>query len=412
MDEPIRPLDPAHPGVRVEFGVGEIEVLAQAVARDTARQMQVITGVLGEARRHPEIFLDPAELAMLSPSDARRYSESAAVADLATRLSVAEGTVRIWAHQADALIRSLPRTWQLFRDGTISVPNARFAADRVGELPESAWYDFDARLLPIAALAPARFQTRARAIVDALRTDPHVVRHRRAAETRRQCLERANDGMTWFSVLLADEVAVRADAHVDAVARELASAPDETRSLDQLRADVSADLLTSRSAGVPAVSVSVAVSVPVMTLLGHGDEPGELEGGIPIDAETARRLAGHAPSFSRILTHPVAGTVLDVDRTTYRVPADLKRWLRVRDRTCAFVGCGRRASATDLDHTVAWADGGATSARNLACLCERHHRMKHLSRWRMTQDAGGITWTSPTGKVHPPRPRAEAPPPF
>jgi hypothetical protein len=412
MDEPIRLLDPSLPDVRLEFAMAEAEILASSLARATARQMQVIAEALAEARRHPEVLLDPAESRMLSAVDACRYAESAVVADLATRLAVAEGTVRIWAHQADALMRALPRTWSLFRDGGISVPNARFIADRVDEVPAGSWFELDARVVPIASLAPARFQTQVRTLVEALRTEPLVARHRRAAEKRRVCLERDRDGMTWFSVLLTDESAARADAHVDAVARELARSSDETRTLDQLRADVAADLLTSRSSGVPAVSVTIAVTVPVLTLLGHGDEPGALEGGIPIDADTARRLAGHAPSFSRILTHPISATVLDVDRSTYRVPTDLKRWLRVRDQTCVFVGCGRRASATDLDHTVAWADGGPTAARNLACLCERHHRLKHLSRWRVTQDAHGVTWTSPTGRVHPPRPRAEAPPPF
>ncbi|WP_024477485.1 DUF222 domain-containing protein, partial [Arthrobacter sp. CAL618] len=51
------------------------------------------------------------------------------------------------------------------------------------------------------------------------------------------------------------------------------------------------------------VQAKVFVTVPVMTLLG-GDAPGELEGYGPIDPETARQLAGHAPSFTRILTHP------------------------------------------------------------------------------------------------------------
>lgn len=412
MDEPIRLLDPVHADVRVEFGLAEAEVLAASLARTTARQMRTIAAVLAEARQHPEVFLDPVELGRLPPAEVRGYSESAAVADLATRLSVAEGTVRIWAHQADALVRALPRTWVLFCEGSISAANARMVADRVDELPETAWHDLDARVQPIAGLAPARFRTKALAMLEKLRTEPLVVRHRRAAERRRVCLDREHDGMTWLGILMPDEAAARVDAHLDAVARHLATAPDETRTLDQLRTDAAIDLLTARGATGSGVSVSVAVTVPVMTLLGHSDEPGELEGGIPIDAGTARRLAANAPSFTRILTHPITGTVLDVDRTTYRVPADLKRWLRVRDKTCVFVGCGRRASACDLDHTIAYADGGTTSACNLACLCERHHRMKHLSKWTMSQDAEGVMWTSPTGRVHPPRPRSGDPPPF
>ncbi|QWT24467.1 13E12 repeat family protein [Subtercola sp. PAMC28395] len=45
------------------------------------------------------------------------------------------------------------------------------------------------------------------------------------------------------------------------------------------------------------VRPTVIVTVPVMTLLGHTDEPGDLSGYGPIDAETARELARHAPSL-------------------------------------------------------------------------------------------------------------------
>ena len=113
MDGPIRLLDPVHADVRLEFGMAEAELLAESIARATARQMQVIANVLADARTHPASFLDTAELSMLSPREARGYAESAAVADLATRLAVAEGTVRIWGHQAEALRRALPRTWAL-----------------------------------------------------------------------------------------------------------------------------------------------------------------------------------------------------------------------------------------------------------------------------------------------------------
>ena len=78
-----------------------------------------------------------------------------------------------------------------------------------------------------------------------------------------------------------------------------------------------------------------------MTVLGHDDGPAILDGYGPIDLDTARRLAGEASSWIRILTHPVTGTVLDVDRTTYRVPKALRRWLGVRDPVCVGPGCTR-----------------------------------------------------------------------
>ena len=114
----------------------------------------------------------------------------------------------------------------------------------------------------------------------------------------------------------------------------------------------------------------------------------------------------------------MTGAVLDVDRGTYRVPADLKRVVALRSPRCVFPGCGRRAADGDLDHTTAAAEGGPTSLGNLRPLCRHHHRLKHVTRWRLevtspgvggTVSTGtGVWWTSPTGVVH----RSNDPPPF
>ncbi|GAA1749011.1 HNH endonuclease signature motif containing protein [Kocuria aegyptia] len=135
----------------------------------------------------------------------------------------------------------------------------------------------------------------------------------------------------------------------------------------------------------------------------------ELEGYGPIPMSVAERIAAGAGSWSRVLTHPVTGTVLDHDRTTYAVPADLKRRLRARDGTCRFPGCRRRAEQCDLDHTVAWVEGGPTAADNLAHLCRHHHVLKHrhgpLGRWQVRHRRPGtpegvLEWISPAGRVH------------
>ena len=65
---------------------------------------------------------------------------------------------------------------------------------------------------------------------------------------------------------------------------------------------------------------NVHVTVSVMTPLGHSEEPGSLERYGPIDPNTGRRLAGRAPSFTRLLTHPETGCVLTVRRDRYKVP--------------------------------------------------------------------------------------------
>ena len=114
-----------------------------------------------------------------------------------------------------------------------------------------------------------------------------------------------------------------------------------------------------------------------------------------------RRLAARAPSFTRILTHPVSGTVLDVDRQSYRPPADLERWLQVRDGTCRFPGCNRSARRSDIDHTLDWNDGERTAFDNLAHLCAAHHHLKHETSWAVRQiGAGTLEWTTPAGRRH------------
>ncbi|WP_350224051.1 HNH endonuclease signature motif containing protein [Plantibacter sp. ME-Dv--P-122b] len=104
--------------------------------------------------------------------------------------------------------------------------------------------------------------------------------------------------------------------------------------------------------------------------------------------------------------HPTGtGAVVSVGREQYRVPADLARAVRLRDTTCRAPGCGRAARSCDLDHSVAWQDGGTTAVDNLACLCRHHHRLKHLPGWNLEHRPGGIlTWTTPDGRRHETRP--------
>jgi hypothetical protein len=152
------------------------------------------------------------------------------------------------------------------------------------------------------------------------------------------------------------------------------------------------------------------VSVPVLTLLGHSETPGTLDGVTPIDADTARRLAAVAPSFTRILTHPETGVVLSVGRKRYRPPPDLARYIRLRDGTCRFPGCNRRARHTQIDHTIQRQNGGPTQWDNLACLCEKHHHLKDETAWKVVQlDHGILQWTSPAGRIYTTEPETQLP---
>lgn len=135
------------------------------------------------------------------------------------------------------------------------------------------------------------------------------------------------------------------------------------------------------------------------------DEPAALNGTIPLSLSQVQDLTRDSElSFFRILTDPITGQTLATDR---RLPdAQLRRFIQSRDQTCRFPGCIRPAHRCDIDHTVAWEDGGPTCHCNLEALCKRHHTQKHHRSWQLRILPGGIMeWTSPLGQViiDPPR---------
>ena len=78
--------------------------------------------------------------------------------------------------------------------------------------------------------------------------------------------------------------------------------------------------------------------------------------------------------------------------------AALRRHTEIRDQTCSFPGCRRRARAAELDHTRDHAAGGATTTANTGPLCDHDHDVKHRGGWLLTQpEPGTFVWHSPLG---------------
>jgi hypothetical protein len=398
-------LDPANADTRVEFGMAEAEVAQRAQWRASAEVFRAVDATLREAAAHPEVFID----AKMLRGDAVEFAERAAAADLAVRLSLAESTVRNHGYVASTLRQRLPVLWAWFTEGEVSTQNAREAAAIVSELSPDYWAQFETKIVDAArTLAPARFRARARAIREKLHAETLTERHETANAQRGVWIEPDRDGMGWLHAHLSSENLAKVGAYLDGVAFDLFTTADEQRTMAQLRADILSDLLTGAGTASK-VGVTVALTIPVLSLLGHSDTPALLEGVGPIDIETARRLCATAPSITRLFTDPVTETVLKMDANQYRPSAALKRWLAIQQVTCDFPGCGRRAAYCDLDHTHAWAEGGHTSADNLTHRCRKHHTMKHQTKWRVERPPGSerAVWTSPTGFS-----RESDPPPF
>ncbi|MDG3016235.1 HNH endonuclease signature motif containing protein [Speluncibacter jeojiensis] len=75
------------------------------------------------------------------------------------------------------------------------------------------------------------------------------------------------------------------------------------------------------------------------------------------------------------------GVPLELGRRHRLVTPGLRKALQVRDRCCAFPGCGRPAAWTDAHHIKHWADGGPTDLTNTVLLCRYHHRLIHHCDW-------------------------------
>ncbi|KRF08439.1 hypothetical protein ASH00_01560 [Arthrobacter sp. Soil782] len=376
---------------------------------------------------------------------AQEYGESLAAAEIGPVLRIPDASAGKLIEQSKLLVNFFPATVEALQLGKISRRHALTVAQESCGVPEQEIPDFEEQLLEIArGTTVAKLTNRARRLRERMHPEALTVRREKKVRERSVAVDPAGDGMAWLSAYLPAEQAYGIMHRIDVTARTL-NGPDEPRTLGQLRADVFSDLLThtcasdpttttanrqpalgsgassgascapspgssggssagSFSDGYRGVAARVFVTVPVMTLLG-GDEPAELDGYGPIDQDTARKLAGHAPSFTRLLTHPESGAVLSVGRTRYKPPKDLQDWVRVRDKTCRHPGCNRTAVRCEIDHTTPWSQGGETCADNLGAFCKRHHLFKTMGFWKHQQPVEGtIVSTSLTGRTYTTRP--------
>ena len=340
---------------------------------------------------------------------------------LACALRVPERTAERLVADSELLVHKLPGTQQALTEGRVSWRHATTIADQARTLPVECRAAFEAAVLPHAErLTVSLLNKKARRLRELVHPEPVDIRHQRAAEDREVALQLCADGMAWLSLFLPAAQAQAAYNRIvdiaDHESRNAGRVPfdgdctQRSLTLAQRRADIAAELLTAAtlaSGRDNGIRATVAITVPVLRLLGVSDKPATLEGYGPIDIETALSLAGTAKSFIRILTNPETGTVLSVGRDRYAAPTDLRTFLRVVDETCRFMGCNRAARLCDLDHTLDWVHGGQTAHDNLAHLCPSHHHLKHQTGWLVQQKPGRVLeWTSPGGQIYVTHPAA------
>ncbi len=366
-------------------------------------------------------------------ADAARYGgavqtvvERSLRLELAAALRVTEHAAATLLSFAQALVHRYPAALDSLGRAGMTERHAEILVD----LLDTADPDQRERLLPRAVelaeeLPVGGFRRALRRLVELEQAATLPERHETALQGRRVVVEPAGDGMAWIHALLPAVEAHAIHNRLTAMAKAICAHPDETRTRDQVRADIFGDLLvdghtTHLAPEARGIRATVAVTVPVLSLLDEtgpdtdGPGPAEaapavVEGLGPIPRGRARELAGGADGWTRILTHPETGIVLSVGRDHYRPPPALRRLVRWRADRCMAPGCGIPAARCEIDHTIAWEHGGPTALTNLAPLCKGHHTIKHHGGWQVEHidgSGGALQWTSPSGRhytVHPER---------
>jgi hypothetical protein len=354
--------------------------------------------------------------------------------EVAAALCVDDRTAQLLVAEA-RLLTELPAISEAITSGVLRLPHAKVLIAELMPIGTDIAVEALAAVLPkVADRTPEQVRGIVRRAIIRVDAEAAAQRRREAVRGRRVFTAAEADDMALFGSYLAAQDALEAYRLVDERAR---SYDRDERSADERRADALMDLLRASGTGARRPSRQVDVVVPVTVALGLSDEPAELCGYGPIDADLARSLIADA-ALRKVCVDSRTGEVLAVEDATvkpgsasqqrealvdmvlrptpydddtidaYRPSASQRRLVERRDRTCTFPSCTAPASRCDLDHRRPW-PRGSTSGHNLTAASRKHHRAKQAG-WTPGPGPNGSTiWNSPCGRTYT-RPNAHEPP--
>ena len=329
--------------------------------------------------------------------DANNGMVNGATAEIGLMLAVSD---RSAGHLVDAGYELTSRVvvWEALHEGVIDALKARKIVTLLADVPDPLRESLERQAVGYAAHhTPA--QLHRKLIRMTCDEDPKEKARAEAIDRRGLSVIPAGHGMAHIAGYVSLEHAEAFLAGIDHLVATVNHDPyhqGEARSLDQRRADALAGFIEDHSFW----DIDVHVVIPADMLIGVETKGASLNGS-PCTRALAVKLAWSPDArWTRLVTDPLTGVLMDVGRTKYEIPKRLRTAIRLRDVTCRFRGCSRRAEFTDTDHAEAFATSGLTDPSGLVCLCRHHHRMKTFEHWQVTTGttyAHQLTWTGPFG---------------
>ena len=350
-----------------------------------------------------DLYQTMEEVGHRNGPDMDKVSETVdhAQTEVAAALRLTRRAAVIETGLAADLTRRRPEVLESLRNGDIDLRRARVIVSNVSHLEDEAADEVVASILPVAPrLTTGQLAARIQRL--AIEIDPESAQKRRreGVMQRRVVTESRPDGIgNIFGLDLPVEGVSAAARHINDLARRLKKS-DETRTMDQLRADVFLDLLTGvRHSGSSMGSVNLKIDLT--TLAGLDRHTAELAGIGPITAEIAQNIAVEQTNGKWTWTVTHNGRPVATGTTRRRPDTGQETLVRAFHPTCVFPGCRMPAEESDIDHRRRWSDGGKTEIGNLEPLCRFHHIVKENSPWEVEplpdQD---LLWTSPLGHTY------------
>ena len=331
-------------------------------------------------------------------------ADEAAAMEIRAALRLARRTADREMSLANEFVYRLPQIANALSAGDIDVRRARVMADGTSHLDSVAAREVIDNVIEAAPrLTTGQLAARVRKLCIQIDSDDAELRFESALDERCVVSEPTVDATEHLMIMNASpDLVAEAKAHINKIAKAMRS-PDEERSMDQLRADVSLALLSGRICHRPSGRGVTDIHVDLTTLAGLDEKPGELGGYGPVTADIARQVAESQPDaeWRFTVTDPDTEQVVATGITRRRPTAHQRREVQAHSRTCLFPGCRMPATQSDIDHIQPHSEAGPTVVANLGPGCRHDHVLRHRHGWSYHRLPGGdFLWTSPTGQKY------------